>query len=508
MRGDEHYVPWENYPKFLLFNEIRDPYRALRDAFWGEEPEGNKRLLEQLKTFALSDIHYQGGKEGPAKMVQAVNEWVRMIEICFILWLDRKTPDDWDKAEIVEGSELRFAKHTWKYFPDDLSFYEERNPYIVFRRIFSYISLQDLRDYFDYWLYAALSNKALTVEEFEGNMPQLFDDLLKLHSAAYMVEQLAIGAVWETLTTNNGHHLSYTKEGRKVITIMEDTENYNLFDWKLPRALKRKNRLEREFKFGEMAEALVKEFPFIKHVCHLGAIPHADRIYLLILVDDKVVMTEDEVSDKIQSDRLGKTFIVPIVYKVKDALDEIKTNPRFWEWVVYAGTVLYTDQDLLIPNPEYVTVEMHKSVLERSWKNAHKECRSLLKRIETHFNKEEYKSALSFMIKAIETVQQCAIELKLGYNRQDGKFAKLQQIISLFTDDYQYILYKDTDDDTEFVFYNLFDKGYPKAKTKNFKADKSILETAVKKIEQYLSRTEKLYTQQIAFLEYSLGKFS
>jgi hypothetical protein len=122
--------------------------------------------------------------------------------------------------------------------------------------------------------------------------------------------------------------------------------------------------------------------------------------------------------------------------------------------------------------------------------------------------KDEYKSAISFMIKAIETVQRCAIELKLGYNRQDGRFAKLQQIISLFTDDYQYILYKDTDDETEFVFYNLFDKGYPKPKAKNFKVEKSILETAVKKIEQYLSRTEKLYTQQIAFLEYSLGKFS
>ncbi|QTE36363.1 hypothetical protein J3L18_25025 [Mucilaginibacter gossypii] len=121
MRGDEHYVPWENYPKFLLFNEICDPYRALRDAFWGE-PERNKRLLEQLKTFALSDTHYQCGKESPAKMVQAVNEWVWMIEICYILWLDRKTPDDWDKAELVEGWELRFARNTWEYFPDDLSF--------------------------------------------------------------------------------------------------------------------------------------------------------------------------------------------------------------------------------------------------------------------------------------------------------------------------------------------------------------------------------------------------
>lgn len=112
------------------------------------------------------------------------------------------------------------------------------------------------------------------------------------------------------------------------------------------------------------------------------------------------------------------------------------------------------------------------------------------------------------MIKAIETVQRCAIELKLGYNRQDGKFAKLQQIISLFTNDYQFILFEGTNDDTESVFYDLFEKGNLKGKKKNFKADKSVLETAVKKIEQYLSRTEELYNQQIAFLEYSLGKFS
>jgi hypothetical protein len=507
MQIDQHYVPWEHYPKFLLFHEIRDPYRALSDVFWGE-PERNRLMLEQLKTFAMSDTYYHGGSEGPAKLVQAVSEWVRMIEICYILWLDRKTPDDWDRAEVVEGWALNFAKNNWTYFPDDLSYEEQINPYIVFRRIFSYISLQDLRDFLHHWFYAALRNEALKVEEFEGNMPGLYDDLLKFHSAAYLVDQLAIGAVWETLTANNGHQLSYTRDGRKVITLMEDKEDYNLFDWMLPRALKRKNRLEKEFKFGEMAEALVKELQFIQHVSYLGAIPYANRVYLLILVDDQVGMTEDKLSDKIQSLSLGKTFIIPLVYKVKDALSEIKTNPRFWEWVTIAGTALYTEKDLIIPAPEYVTLEMHKAVLELCWKQSNKECRSLLKRIETNLKKEDYKSALFFMNKAIETILRGAVELKLGYNRQPTKFVRLQQLSILFTDDYQRILFEGTDGDEELDFFDLFEKGFLNAKKKNFKADKSLLETAVKKIEQYLSRTEELYNQQIAFVDYSLDKLS
>jgi hypothetical protein len=121
------YFPWDEYPKFLLFDEIQEPLKVLINYFGGNWPAEHRKELKEWLKYVLKDEHYQH-KHGPGSLLFISDEHLRLLEAYYLLSF-RYSDDELRTTEIVSKEDLTAARQKWFYFPDNLSEKELSNPY-------------------------------------------------------------------------------------------------------------------------------------------------------------------------------------------------------------------------------------------------------------------------------------------------------------------------------------------------------------------------------------------
>lgn len=179
-------APWEQYPKHLRFSEIINPLKVITDFFSSGWPNDHRQDLKEWRYYVLNDKFYKD-RHGPGHVLFIYDQTVQLIEAMHLLLL--KNSDRWPRLEDVNEERIEEEKKCWIYFPKNLSAKEQANPYKAIKKCFKKISPQEYRDYLKEWLHAALYNSAADETMMAGEIIDVYDNIRKLYSAAWLIHQ-------------------------------------------------------------------------------------------------------------------------------------------------------------------------------------------------------------------------------------------------------------------------------------------------------------------------------
>ncbi|WP_184549405.1 hypothetical protein [Mucilaginibacter sp. FT3.2] len=183
------YAPWDHYPKFLRQSEVGDSMKVLTDFFDISDIE---RYLERLKRWQhhAANCAYSEDKDFmPCDLLFYYELNVRLLESLFILLL--KDQNQAFVSDHISEEQLAEEKRNWNWYPDNLERDELLNPYLVIECAFKEINPAQFRDYLWKWLKAALSEDTINELVLPGGVIKVYDHLVKLYSAAWIIFQRA-----------------------------------------------------------------------------------------------------------------------------------------------------------------------------------------------------------------------------------------------------------------------------------------------------------------------------
>lgn len=179
-------APWEQYPKHLRFSEIVNPLKVISDFFSSGWPKDHREDLKEWRYYVLNDKFYKD-RHGPGHVLFIYDQTIQLIEALHLLLL--KNYDRWPRLQDVTEEQIEQEKKGWVYFPKNLSAKELENPYKAVKKCFKKISPQEYQDYLKEWLHSALYNNAADETMMAGEIIEVYDNVRKLFSAAWLTYQ-------------------------------------------------------------------------------------------------------------------------------------------------------------------------------------------------------------------------------------------------------------------------------------------------------------------------------
>lgn len=181
-------APWEHYPKNLRFNEVQNPLLVIVDFFSAARLKEQRKDLKRWRYYVISDAHYTNERHGPGTLLFIYDLNVKLVEALHLLLWEYK--DNWSKRnKKIDSSQLEDERRKWAYFPKNLSEEELLDPYKAINKCFKKLKPQHYRDHLKEWLHVALYNHAANESLSAGEVIEVYDSMLKLYAAAWMIHQ-------------------------------------------------------------------------------------------------------------------------------------------------------------------------------------------------------------------------------------------------------------------------------------------------------------------------------
>jgi len=341
--NDAPYAPWEHYPKNLRHYEIENPMSVVVDFFSADSLNGHGRRLKEWRYYVVNDEHYDEKRHGPGTLLFIYDLNLRILEAMYLLLISYKR-FSYNRDKINE-EQLEEEKKRWEYYPKNLSLKEQLEPYKAVKKVFKKITPQEYRDQLHEWSHVALYNNADVESLYAGEVINVYENLIKLYSAAWLICQREGG---RTLLKRSNLESSLTDISTEPIAL---------------RTISPEPTAAEKLALEEIKNLIVKRCPQVQMIVHLGTHPKPFTFYLLILISDDEKTPEHEVSNKIEDNCQYLAHVHAIVHKANSAKEALNIGRRFWSTVMQKGFVLYQFPELILPTHQEITKEV---LLERA----------------------------------------------------------------------------------------------------------------------------------------------
>jgi HEPN domain-containing protein len=494
------YFPWDQYPKFLRFDEVQDPFSVVVSYFDGTRPTEQRKELKEWRKYVMRDKHYNH-QHGPGSLLFISDEHIRLLEACYLLSLQHSSYE-LRKTDLVSHGTLSKGREQWSYFPDDLSEKELKNPYRALKKMFKKYSLAEYRDYLKEWLHAALYNSRIDETMTAGEIVTVYENMKKLVSAAWIIRQTEGDSPMLKREFNNKDEGDSKEEGKGGEAKQEKDEKAEIQDSAIEstdhRLLIAKDAIKikpfapqltpaEKLGLDEVVAWIINEVPSVQSITYLGSYPTPFTFYLLILVDDSEKMPEHSIVNKIEDNCRNLVSVYALVHKVQSAVTGLKKGGRFWTAALRKGINLYMVDDLILPKSLEITGEEEHMRATSNWERWGKQGRDFLKGAAHYIKEENYKLAIFMLHQAAESTLIGVIKVLFGYRQSVHNLSKLLRLTLLFTDELMAVFQLHDPDRAE--VFTLLSNGYSEARYKEgFNPDPYAVVAAQVKVELLIAK--------------------
>lgn len=470
------YAPWEHYPKTLRYSEIQNPLCVIADFFSAGGVIDHRRDLKEWRDRVIDEKYFNGKRHGPGTLLFTCELNLKLLEAAYLLLLDYKETS-WQRNKL-EAGQLAEEKETWIYFPNNLSEEELLNSYLAIKKIFKKIKPQMYRDYLHEWLHAALSTSPIDETVMLGEVITVYENILKLYAAAWLIYQRE------------------TQEARLIDMPKIKTElNLNGKEIEI-RGIDPNPTPAEKLGLDSVNDLIVKRFPSVQMIIHLGTHPDPFTFYLLILINDNEKTPEGEISNKIEDHCRFLANVHTIVHKISSAKSGLTQGNRFWTTAVKQGNIIYRAPDLELPTPQDITNE---ALVERAifhWERWGKQGKDFLAGARFYLSKGNYRLAAFLLHQTVESTLKAIIHAILGYRVQMHNLSRLLRLSLLITDELQNEFKLNTASGAE--HFALLQNAYSQSRySSNFDPDKVSVGALSETVGHFYAMAEEIQRQFI-----------
>jgi len=411
------YAPWEHYPKYLYHYEVTHPLDVLEDFFDADEPKHHVVSLKGWRDIAVSWSCFEDKRHGPESILYVHELNVKLIEALYLLLLEHE--EQRERPKPITAQQLEREKTTWLYSPNNLSDEQLLNPYVYVKAFFTDISLPKYRDYLMVWL-----KDALTIKHNDDNILTsqeiivVYENMLKLYSAAWIIHQ-------------RNTKEPYLRERASTEVVEQPVAKAN----GTIHAISPNPTPAESLGLEEVKNLIIKLFPSIQMIIHLGTHFKPFVFFLVILVGDEEKIPEGEISNKIEDHCKFLIKVHAIVHKTAGAILGVEKGSRFWTAAISKGNVVYKVSDLNLPTP----MEIGKDVLVQRandhWSRWGSQGKEFLAGAELYSTRKQFGLATFMLHQATENILKGVIQAILGYRIQMHNLPRMLRLTLLMTDE-------------------------------------------------------------------------
>ncbi|HEY2582284.1 MAG TPA: HEPN domain-containing protein [Mucilaginibacter sp.] len=471
------YAPWEHYPKTLRHYEVENPISVIAEFFSTDSVNGHSRQLKVWRRYVVNNESYNDKDHGPGTLLFIYDMNLKILKAMFLLLCNYKN-FSYRRETIGEG-QLELEKQQWEYFPENLSKEEQLDPYKAVKKVFKKIKPQQYRDYLHEWVHAALYNTADNENLYAGEVITVYENLLKLYAAAWLIHQREGGKP----------ELKQNRPESRLPGIPVELRAIN------------PNPTETEIDVLEMLKNLIlKKCPSVRMIVHLGVHPEPFTFYLVVLVSDDEKIPEHQISNKIEDNCHYICFTHAIVHKANSAKEALETGNRFWSMVMEKGFVVYQSNELILPERREITSGTKLEEAKFNWERWGVQGNDFLKGAEFYRPGNNLRLAAFLLHQAVEGTLKGIIQAILGYRVQTHNLSRLLSLTLLFTDDLKKVFKLDTEEG--FELFSLLQKSYSQSRYNNvFDPDEESVNILFQRVAAFYKVAETIIKQCISSLQ-------
>jgi HEPN domain-containing protein len=470
------YAPWEHYPKTLRHYEVENPMSVVVDFFSADSVKGHGRRLKEWRYYVVNDEHYNEKRHGPGTLLFIYDLNLRILEAMYLLLLNYKN-FSYQREQLTE-EQLEEEKEQWEYYPKNLSLKEQLEPYKAVKNVFKKINPQEYRDQLHEWSHAALYNNADVEALYAGEVITVYENLIKLYSAAWLICQREGGRP----------QLKRSKPGSNLTDTSSEPIALRTIDPKPTPAEK--------LALEEIKDLIIKRCPYVQMIIHLGTHPKPFTFYLLILIGDDEKTPEHEVSNKIEDNCQYLANVHAIVHKANSAKEALNIGRRFWSTVIENGFVLYQSPDLILPDHKEITKEILLERAKFNWDRWGKQGNEFLKGAELYRADNNFRLAAFLLHQSVESVLKAIIQAVIGYRVQMHNLSRLLRLTLLFSDELKEVFKLNTTEGAQ--LYQLLQNAYSQSRySSSFDPDEDSVRILSKQVTKFNQVAESVYQRYI-----------
>ncbi|WP_166727616.1 HEPN domain-containing protein [Mucilaginibacter gilvus] len=474
--NNEPYAPWEHYPKTLRHYEIENPMSVVVDFFSADSVNGHGRRLKEWRYYVVNDEHYNEKRHGPGTLLFIYDLNLRILEAMYLLFINYKR-FSYQQDKVTE-EQLVEEKEQWAYYPKNLSLKEQLEPYKAVKKVFKKISPQEYRDQLHEWSHVALYNNADVESLYAGEVINVYENLIKLYSAAWLIYQREGG---RPQLKRNELENSLNETSTEPIEI---------------RTISPKPTAAEKLALEEIKSLIVNRCPKVQMIIHLGTHPKPFTFYLLILVSDDEKTPEHEISNKIEDNCQYLAHVHAIVHKANSAKEALNIGRRFWSTVMEKGFALYQSHELILPEHQGITKEVLLERAKFNWERWGKQGSEFLKGAELYRADNNFRLAAFLLHQSVESVLKAIIQAVIGYRVQMHNLSRLLKLTLLFTDELKEVFELTTTEGGQ--LYQLLQNAYSQSRyNSSFDPDGDSVRILSKQVTKFNKVAESIYKQYI-----------
>jgi HEPN domain-containing protein len=470
------YAPWEHYPKTLRHYEVENPMSVVVDFFSADSVKGHGRRLKEWRYYVVNDEHYDEKRHGPGTLLFIYDLNLKILEAMYLLLLNYKN-FSYQRKQLTE-EQLEEEKEQWEYYPKNLSLKEQLEPYKAVKKVFKKVKPQEYRDQLHEWSHVALYNNADDEALYAGEVITVYENLIKLYSAAWLICQREGGR-------------PQLKRSKLESSLAEASTD--------PIALRTINpspTAAEKLALEEIKSLILKRCPEVQMIIHLGTHPKPFTFYLLILIGDDEKTPEHQISNKIEDNCQYLANVHAIVHKVNSAKEALIKGRRFWSTVMDKGIVLYQSSELALP----AHAEINKGILlaraQFNWERWGKQGNEFLKGAELYRADNNFRLAAFLLHQSVESILKAIIQAVIGYRIQMHNLSRLLRLTLLFTDELKDVFELNTMEGAQ--LYQLLQNAYSQSRySSSFDPDGDSVRILSKQVTKLNQAAERVYQQYI-----------
>ncbi len=470
------YAPWEHYPKTLRHYEIENPMAVVVDFFSADSVNGHGKRLKEWRYYVVNDQHYDEKRHGPGTLLFIYDLNLRILEAMYLLLVNYNRFSY--RQEKVSEDQLEEEKELWEYYPQNLSLKEQLEPYKAVKKVFKTISPQEYRDQLHEWSHVALYNNADVESLYAGEVINVYENLIKLYSAAWLIYQ---------------RESSRPQLKRSILeSSLAETSTEPI----VLRTINPEPTAAEKLALDEIKNLILNRCPEVQMIIHLGTHPKPFIFYLLILIADDEKTPEHQISNKIEDNCQYLAHVHAIVHKVNSAREALINGRRFWSTVMEKGIVLYQSPELTLPAHSEITKGILLARAQFNWERWGKQGAEFLSGAELYRTNNNFRLASFLLHQSVESVLKAIIQAVIGYRVQMHNLSRLLRLTLLFTNDLKEVFELNTTEGAQ--LYQLLQNAYSQSRYSNsFDPDGDSVRILAKQVTKFNKVAERIYRQYI-----------